>query len=209
VAADIIDAVAAERSALADLYATLTPAQLDTPSLCEGWTVRDIAAHLSTLWNVSLPAMTMQVLRARGSFPRAVRRVTSHLATRPVEHLVEGLRANAHNPKHPPLMPLAPLTDAIVHGEDVRRPLGVVRHVPAGSVRMALGFVTSGRDFGGFFLPRGRLRGLKLVATDQEWSWGSGDVVSGPALSLLLGALGRHSVFDELSGAAPLLAARL
>ena len=205
---ELIDATAAERRAIADWLEGLTPEQLATPSLCDGWTVQDVAAHLTTLWSVSFPAMTWRIMKAGGSFPKAVDRLTHDLGKQPVGQLVAGLRANATNGKHPPTVPAAPLTDAIVHGEDMRRPLGVVREVPLPAVRLALDFVTSGRDRG-TFVPRGRLRGLRLVATDQDWSWGKGDEICGASLSLLLGALGRKVALPELTGAAEVLQGRL
>jgi len=205
---ELIDAIAAERRAIADWLEGLTPEQLATPSLCEGWTVQDVAAHLTTLWSVSLPTMMWRIVQARGSFPKAVDRLTHELGQQPISTLVAGLRANATNAKHPPTVPSAPLTDAIVHGEDMRRPLGAVRDVPLPAVRTALEFVTSGRDRG-TFVPRGRLRGLRLVATDQDWSSGEGDEIRGASLPLLLGALGRRVALPELTGAVEVLRGRL
>ncbi len=206
---ELIDAIAAERRAIADWLEGLTPEQLATPSLCEGWTVQDVAAHLTTLCSVSFPAMTWRIMKAGGSFPKAVDRLTHDLSRRrPTSALVAGLRANATNGKHPPTVPAAPLTDAIVHGEDMRRPLGAVRDVPLPAARTALEFVASGRDRG-TFVPRGRLRGLRLVATDQDWASGEGDEIRGASLPLLLGALGRKVALPELTGAVNALQGRL
>lgn len=205
---EIAEAVAVERLALASLLETLTPEQIDLPSLCGGWTVHHVAAHLTTLWSVSMPSMVWRVVKARGSFPRAVEALTQELAKRPINELAASVRAHAGHRKHPPGMPAAPLTDVIVHGEDIRRPVGVRREVPEAALRCALEFITSGRDHG-TFLPRRRLQGLRLVATDMDWAWGSGDEVRGPALSLLLAAMGRRVALADLTGATPVLDARL
>ena len=204
----IAAAVAVEREALAGLLETLTPAQLETPSLCHGWTVHHVAAHLTFLWSVSTPAFMWRVLRARGSFPRAVDVLTTELVRRPIHEITASMRANAHNTKHPPVGLVAPLTDVIVHGDDIRRPLGIRRVVPHDAVRAALEFVTSGRDRG-TFLPRKRLQGLRLVAEDMDWTWGDGAEITGPGQSLLMGAMGRRPALDDLHGAVPVLDARL
>jgi len=205
---NIFQAVAAQRAALADTLEGLTPEQLATPSLCAGWSVHDVAAHLTLLWAVPLHRLVWRVTRARGSFPRAVGHLTREAAHQPIGQIVEGLRTNAHNRKHPPGMPSAPLTDVIVHGEDIRRPLGLPGEVPLPAVRVALDFVTSGRDRS-TFMHRGRLQGLRLVATDQDWSWGKGDEIAGPSLPLLLGVMGRPVALDELHGSVGVLVARL
>ncbi|MEQ1701413.1 MAG: maleylpyruvate isomerase family mycothiol-dependent enzyme [Ilumatobacteraceae bacterium] len=205
---EVFEAVAAERLALADMLEGLTPEQLSTPSLCAGWTVQEIGAHLTFLWTVSFPLMMWRVVKARGSFPRAVDRLTRERGHQPIDEIVAGLRANAHFRKHPPGVPQAPLTDAIVHGEDVRIPLGITREVPLPAVRIALDFVTSGRDRG-TFLPRGRLQGLRLVATDQDWAWGKGEEISGPSLPLLTGVMGRTPALHALGGAVGVLQARV
>ncbi|CAB4883813.1 unannotated protein [freshwater metagenome] len=205
--ADLQDAVADERMALADLLQTLTPEQLNTWSLCASWKVPAVAAHLTTLFNVSMPGMTVRIARNRFSFGRAVEQLTAELAQRPIEQIAEQLRANARNSKHPPTLPLAPLTDLIVHGEDIRRPLGLVREIPFERVSAAMEFVTGGRAVG--FVPANRIRGLRFMATDGDGIWGSGQIVHGPALSLLLGALGRRVAFADLGGSVEVLSARL
>ncbi len=204
---DIFDAVAAERLAIADQLQSLSAEQLAAPSLCDGWSVHHVAAHLTMPWAVSAPTMAMRVLRAR-SISRAIDGVTHELAQQPITEIIDSLRANAHNRKHPPGLPRAPLTDLLVHGEDVRRPLGLHRAIPMSTSRLALQFVTSGRDRG-TYVPTSRLGGLRLVATDQDWAWGEGAQISGRSMSLLLAAMGRRVALPELNGAANLLEARL
>ena len=74
-------------------------------------------------------------------------------------------------------------------------------------MRIALDFATSGKDHG-TFIPRARLKGLRLVATDQDWSAGDGDEIRGASLPLVLAALGRKVVLPELAGAVSALQAR-
>ena len=106
--------IADERRGFADLIDTLTAEQLATPSLCLGWTVHDIAAHLV------LPMVTNMALT------RSLARIKS-----PAE-LAALLRKHAESRFTPPvgLGSIAPLTDAIVHAQDARRPLGIAREIP-------------------------------------------------------------------------------
>jgi uncharacterized protein (TIGR03083 family) len=65
-------AIDAERNGLADLLDDLGPAEWETPSLCAGWRVRDVAAHLTLAQLGALPA-TVALVRAGGSFNRMIR----------------------------------------------------------------------------------------------------------------------------------------
>lgn len=199
----VIAAITRERLALAAMFSGLDATQLATPSLCAGWTVHDVAAHLTISFNVSAPAMLWRALTEPMSFSGAVDRWTKENGRRPIEGIVAQLRDQAGSRRHPPGMPLAPLVDLLVHGEDVRRPLGIEAPIPFAVAAAAMTFVTSGRAVG--FVPPARLRGLRFVATDGDRAWGRGQVVHGPIVSLLLGALGRRVAFDDLGGAVQVL----
>ena len=97
---DIFDAVAAERLAIADQLQSLSAEQLAAPSLCDGWSVHHVAAHLTMPWAVSAPTMAMRVLRAR-SISRAIDGVTHELAQQPITEIIDSLRANAAQPQAP------------------------------------------------------------------------------------------------------------
>lgn len=47
---------------------------------------------------------------------------------------------------------------------------------------------------------RKRIAGVKLQATDADWSIGSGPEVSGPMVSLVLAIAGRAGALKDLSG---------
>ena len=200
-------ALADERMALADLLESLTSEQLRTWSLCAGWRVHDVAGHLTALFNVSMMSMLMRVVTKGFSVSKASQEFTSELAARPIAEIAQQLRDNASNRKHPPTLPMAPLAEIIVHGEDIRRPLGITGEIPFERVSAAMDFVTGGRAIG--FLPASRIRGLRFTATDGDGIWGSGQIVHGPALSLLMGAMGRRVAFAELGGAVEVLSDRL
>ena len=104
--------------------------------------------------------------------------------------------------------PEAPLTDLLVHGLDIRWPLGLARELPEERVRASLTFLT-GRSARGL-VPRGLLDGLHFQADDIDWAHGDGPAVRGRAEALLLVLTGRSAVLGALTGdGLPTLRARL
>jgi hypothetical protein len=89
------------------------------------------------------------------------------------------------------------LGEALVHAEDIRRPLGIAHEYPVASVTAVTEFYASSNVLIG---GKNRVAGLTLRATDTEWSHGSGPEVSGPARALMLATTGRASALDELGG---------
>lgn len=172
------------------------------PSLCAGWAVRDVVAHLVTPFVVSMPRMVVSMLRHRGP-AGAMDAWARSIGQRPPAELVDLLEANAGSTFHPPGLPLAaPLTDVLVHGVDVRWALQghpSVDHVDPDSVVPTLELLTT-RKAVGVFVPAGRLDGVRLVADDAPFSHGSGPTISGPALALAAGACGREPAYALLSG---------
>lgn len=198
-AVDTFEAIAEERRGLADLFEQLTSQQLTRPSLCEGWTVHDVAAHLVVPLEARTREFLLAMLTSRGNFDRANQRMTARRAARPIHELTATLRGRAESRFTPPGMgPEAPLTDLLVHGLDVRRPLGISRTIPAERIRTSLDFLTARPRTG--FTPAGRFTGLRLHATDLDWSTGNGLAVYGTAEDLLLTATGRPTGAQQLSG---------
>ena len=192
-------AIAAERRALADVLDSLTPEQWATRSLCEAWTVREVAAHLLVGPTIGLPRFLLAMGKARGNFDRASEAITAGFAQRPTETLVAELRSIADSHWTPPMMgSVAPLTDVLVHSMDIRIPLEIADDRPVEPWRPVLDFLVSPkarRGFVGKELPR-----LQYATTDLDWSHGSGDEVRGPAVALALTLLGRPARAGELSG---------
>ncbi|MGY1707007.1 maleylpyruvate isomerase family mycothiol-dependent enzyme [Geodermatophilus sp. SYSU D00697] len=186
---DVWRSIDSERSSLADLLEELSPAEWETPSLCDAWRVRDVAAHL-TLAHMGPVAATVAVVRARGSFDRMIRDTALRASHRPVEEYPRRLRAMVGSRRRAPLVtPLEPLVDVLVHGQDVAVPLGRDRPVPAAAGAAA---ATRVWEMAFPFRAQRRLRGLRLAATDVGWSAGSGPVVAGPIAALLLLLTGRE-----------------
>ncbi|MFN2523310.1 MAG: maleylpyruvate isomerase family mycothiol-dependent enzyme [Mycobacteriales bacterium] len=206
----MIELIARERLELVELLRGLAPEDWQRPSLCAGWTVHHVLAHLCTPFAVSKPRM-MATFATAGGIGRAIDQTARRLAEREPAELLAVLAANARSTFRPPGLPhAAPLTDAVAHGADIRWALSPARDDwgdPA-RLRPVLDFLTGVRARAGF-VPPGRLRGLALVADDLDWSTGDGDEVRGPALGLIMAVLGRPAAHPLLTGAGvPVLAAR-
>lgn len=116
-----------------------------------------------------------------------------------MSHVVALLRDQAESRWTPPLAgPGAPLTDVLVHGGDIRIPLRLIHGPPPDTILPALRYVTSAKAVG--IVPRRRLAGLRLVADDVSFASGTGELIEGAAIDLLLAACGRAAVLAQLRG---------
>jgi uncharacterized protein (TIGR03083 family) len=186
-----------ERLSLADLFDDLSPQEWETPSLCAGWRVRDVAAHL-TLSQMGLFPAVAAAVRARGNFNRMVRDTAVRQARLPVREYAPRLRAMAGSRrKAPGVSHLEPLIDVLVHGQDIAIPLGRTRPVPAEAAMAA-----ADRVWPDLFPWRAarKLPGFRFAATDCSWTAGEGELVEGPIAAILLLLTGRDAALAQLSG---------
>jgi uncharacterized protein (TIGR03083 family) len=196
---DYFPVIAAERRSVADMLDGLSPQQWETQSLCTGWPVRHVAAHLSVVLTRGLGTFLLAAIRAGGNLDRANCIVVAREATRPIPDIIGDLRANADSRFTPPTFGSeAPLTEVLLHGEDMRVPLGIADGRPAERWQGALDLLVSPKGRRGF-AAKG-VPPLRYVATDTEWAHGSGDEVRGPAAALALTFSGRPARLDQLSG---------
>ena len=196
---DYFPVIAAERRAIADMLDGLSPQQWETQSLCAGWKVRHVAAHLSVVLTHGMGTLLLAAIRAGGNLDRANRIVVAREAARPIPDIVGDLRANADSRFTPPTFGSeASLTEILLHGEDMRVPLDIADGRPAERWQGALDLLLSPKGRRGF-AAKG-LPPLRYVATDTEWAHGSGDEVRGPARALALTISGRPARIGELSG---------
>ena len=196
---DIRAAIADERRRIADLVDSLEPRQLDTPSLCGEWTVKEVAGHL--LAAVAKPPVPLPRLLARNGFRlhKANAQLAILMADQPAPALAQALRDNAENTFEPPIVGYAgQLTDLQVHGQDMRRPLGLPHGLRLERLKVSLEFLTGGRALG--FTPRRRVAGLRFEASDLNWFSGVGPLVAGPAEALVMAMCGRSVALRELDG---------
>jgi uncharacterized protein (TIGR03083 family) len=196
---DILRAIADERRRVADLVESLTPEQLSTPSLCGDWTVQQVAGHLLAAVSDSGTPLLPLIVRSGFSIHKANARLAVLTADRPPAELARGLRDNAENPFQPPIVGYpGQLTDLQVHGQDMRRPLGLPHGLRLERLRVSLDFLVGGRAVG--FTPRRRVAGLRFEAADLDWYTGTGPLVTGPAEALMLAMTGRRAALSELDG---------
>lgn len=188
-----------ERLHLAALLETLTPLEWQHPSLCAGWSVRDVAAHL-TLISEPPPWTTFlaEGVGARGNPHRLNTAMSKLRARRPTDDLVAALRATAASRRLPVVTDRRNvLFDLLVHMQDVAVPLGREVAMPPDAATAAAARVWA---MGWPFQARRRLRGLTLSALDADWSVGQGPRVEGPIAALLLLLTGRPAALPALSG---------
>jgi uncharacterized protein (TIGR03083 family) len=195
---DIHARTAANRRLLADFFDGLDEDQLQTRSLCDAWTVREVLGHLVMPLAGSLGGFLLHFVRARGSINGASEAVAAELARRPVTELTALLREKAdQHGKAPGVGPMGQMTDGCVHLRDCARPLGLPDKVSIDDWRMVLDWLPSGVPG---LVPKRRLKGLWLVATDQDWTWGVGEKITGPSAALAMAVSGRAVALDDLGG---------
>ncbi|MGW1061332.1 maleylpyruvate isomerase family mycothiol-dependent enzyme [Micromonospora rubida] len=187
----------AERAALAADLAGLTDQQFATPSLCAGLTVREVLAHLTAAASLNSWQWLAGVIRCGFDFDKQVTmRLNEQLGATPAETL-ERFRGIVMSRTRPPLPTRAMLGETIVHGEDIRRPLGIRRAYPIETITQVARYYQGSDQV---VLAKGRVRGLRLVANDGPFSIGDGPLVSGTTLALTMAMTGRTAYCDELEG---------
>lgn len=186
-----------QRQKVADMLATLSDADWEAPSLCAGWRVRDVTAHMIET-HVMTPPKFFGRLAGSGFRFNAMsdRGIASHAAQTPAELLAE-FRSTLSRTTAPPGPKLTWLGEALIHGEDIARPTGrALGSSPAALVAVA----DYARQTTPLLHGRQRSVGLRLRATDVDWTAGDGPEVSGPAASLILAITGRKPALADLSG---------
>lgn len=202
---EVWSAIDDQRRRTADLLEQLSEEEWRQPSLCRGWTVRDVAAHL-TLQELRIGDVVATVIRhpgTLGGMNRMIRLSARHKADQPVEQLIGELRATVGSRRsNVGLTNMETLIDILVHSQDIAIPLGrdlemstSAAAVAASRVWSQLGTGTA-RVFGDVGVQR-----FRLVATDATWCEGNGPEVRGPISAILLLLTGRLAALPRLTGA--------
>ncbi|WP_265442480.1 maleylpyruvate isomerase family mycothiol-dependent enzyme [Flexivirga meconopsidis] len=200
IARDIYDRTTRNRLAFADLLDSLTPEQWRAATLCAGWTVHHLAAHLLQPMLVGFGRFLLASVRYRGDTAATVDHFTRRLAARSPDELVALLREHAHDRVDPPRVgPMGPFAETCIHLRDVARPLALPSTVPAEDWMTLLDYLTSSRVAPGL-VQRKHLAGVRLRATDADWAAGSGAEAAGPLEALAMAVTGRSVALDELGG---------
>jgi uncharacterized protein (TIGR03083 family) len=195
---DIREAVAGERAELAEVLAGLGEDEWDKATLCAGWRVRELVAHITLPYRLSVPRFLAGMVRAGGKFNRyADRQARQDAVDLTPAQLVECLRQNVNHPWKPPGDGYeGALSHDVIHGLDLTVALGIDRQVPAERLRIVFDAMRPrhAKYFGV------DLTGVQLQATDLSWTYGTGTPLTGAAQDLLLVLSGRSLPPNHLSG---------
>jgi uncharacterized protein (TIGR03083 family) len=196
---DVWTAIDSHRRALVSLLEDLLKEEWRRPSLCHGWTVRQVAAHLAlqnTSWSM-MPGAMLDLVR-HGGMNGAIHAMACRHAQLPVEVIVGEIRDRIGVWRPLPTVTFRETAiDYLVHGQDIAIPLGRSLEMPPDLAVLAADHVWSCSRM---FHARKKLAGYRLVADDAPWAVGRGDVVSGPIGALLLLLTGRPAALPQLSG---------
>lgn len=195
---DLMPLAEQERADLLALLRVLTPAQWDARSLCDGWRVRDVATHVVSYDELSKAATVATFLRGGLRSGKVNDIALSRYRDLDPAGIIELVARN----QRPSGLPSGfkggiALTDGTIHHQDIRRALGKPRVIPEERLVPVLTF-----SLGAPTLPSKRnVKGLRLIATDVDWTAGDGPEVTGPGEALLMAAAGRPEALDDLLGA--------
>ncbi len=187
---DIRDMIAAQRGELAQVLAALPAASWDSPTLCDGWRVREVVAHITMPFRYSGRRFMLELAKSRGNVNAMADRCAQRdAAAMPPDELVQAVRSNAGNPWKPPGGGhLGALTHDVMHSLDITEALGLGLRVPADRLAVVLPNLATPKSLKFFGVD---LRGMQLRATDTGWTFGSGRTVTGTAQDLALLLCGR------------------
>jgi len=187
----------AERAAMADTLASLSPGQWTEPSWCGRWSVQTAAGHILAGAEQTTSRFLGHMISNGFRFNAMIDRDARRAGQLPPSEIVERLRATASATNHPPAPIVTMLGEVVVHGEDIRRPLGLASGT---SPEARLACLEMYKDASFPVGTKKRIAGLRLVASDVDWSHGSGPEVGGSASALLLAMTGRRGALDDLHG---------
>ena len=195
--ADIWPVIHAERKALGTDLQGLDDTQWQAASLCSNWTVRDVTAHMTATAKITPPAFFAKLATSGFSLERLqAKDIVVEKGASPADTLAR-FDAVVNSEKHPPGPIDSWLGEAILHAEDIRRPLAIKHEYPNDAVVRLADFYKGSNLVVG---TKRRIEGLTLRATDADWSHGSGPEVSGPIMLLVMAMTGRKAALDDLTG---------
>jgi uncharacterized protein (TIGR03083 family) len=191
-------AVAKSFSDLADLLDSISEAQWDTQSLCEGWRVREVIAHLTMAARYSEEAFMAELRDCDFDFTRLSNHIAGRDASLPPAEFVKNLHSDVMHHWTPPGGGYhGALTHVVIHGLDITVPLGVPRRSADEAMIVVLDGLTKGGGHAHFGV---QVDGRSLQATDVDWTYGAGPPLRGAAGDLALVLCGRRLPYTHLDG---------
>lgn len=195
---DIWNTVHQERASLIRDLNDLPELAWQTPSLCKGWTVHDVLAHLVDAAKNTKPAFIWQMVLAGFDFDKMNQKGVERERQASGKETLANFAKVQNRTTSAPAKLATRLVEAVVHGEDIRLPLGIKHEYPTWAVVEALQYqVATSPSIGG---SKETVAGLKLITTDADFTHGEGDEVRGTALDLLLAVTGRPVKSGRLTG---------
>jgi uncharacterized protein (TIGR03083 family) len=188
------------RLRLADLLDALPPEGWERPSLCAGWRVRDVAAHVTANPQFGVGDWLREAARARGNFNRMIHESARRRAAVPTREIVAQLRKYAASRRVPPVPGAgadSTIMDVLTHTQDIALALGQEVRIPPEDAVAGLGSLWKLKFP---FNPRKNLAGIRFAAEDADWAVGEGAEIRGPASAFLLLFTNRPVAYDRLSG---------
>lgn len=191
--------VVEQRLALAELLARLSEADWERPSLCAGWRVRDVAAHVTLIPIPPSPgSLLVDFAKARGNYARFNTVASQRRSARTPTEILQDLRTSAESRSVPRLVdPANVMWDILVHAQDIAIPLGIDFPTPPGAGAAAATRIWDLRWPFSFGAKR-RLSRFTLTATDADWTIGTGPAIAGPISAILLLLTGRTEAATPL-----------
>jgi uncharacterized protein (TIGR03083 family) len=197
---DIRNMIAAQRGDIATLLADLPGQRWDEPTLCAGWRVAEVVAHITMPFRYSGRRFMLELAKSRGNFNQmSDRRARQDARELTAAELTAALADNVDHPWQPPGGGyLGALTHDVIHGLDITVPLGIGWTVPTDRLGTILPGMTTPKILRYFGTD---LSGVELRATDMDWTFGAGSPVTGQAQDLALLLCGRKLPPGRLDGA--------
>ena len=194
---DLMPMVHAERHSLAQFLDTLAPQQWQSSTWCDKWTVQEVVGHLTASGNITAGHFFGGFIRSGFSFNRFVEGDLRRYANGSPADVRARFETILDSNRKPPGPAYVALGEVMVHGEDIRRPLGSRGdHAAEHLTTLAELYKKTGPPL----RAKKRLEGLRLVATDVDWSTGAGAEVRGPCMSLILAMVGRTGALVDCEG---------
>lgn len=186
-----------ERAALYDDLQALTDERWSTMTVCDPWTVRHLVAHMTAVGNQTAPNFFTGFITSGFSFDRFVNKDLARFNQGSNADVLARFAQTLSSTKSPPAPKYVALGEYMCHGEDIRRAVGAPgQHPEAHVVALADAYRKTGAPLNG----KKRTAGLRLRATDVEWSAGDGPEVAGPGMDLILAISGRGGPLDSCTG---------